>query len=77
MDNLGHRVQEEARIDEEGPPKVELVGFRLVNSILMQRVFIDDTSKVLYKRNNEETEFFYLRSKVLEYMVAESKILYV
>ena len=43
----------------------------------MQRVLIDDTSKVLHKRNDEEMEFFYLRSKVPEYMVSESKILYV
>ena len=38
---------------------------------------MDDTSKVLYKRNDEETKFFYLRSKVPKYMVIESKILYV
>ena len=50
---------------------VEMVGFRLVNSILVQRVLIDDTSKVLYKRSDEETEFFYLRSRVSKYMVTE------
>ena len=76
-DKLGHRVQEETRIDEEGPPRVEMVGFRFVNSTWVQRVLIDETSKVLYKRNYEETKFFYVRSKVPEYMVIESKILYV
>ena len=35
VDKLGHKVPKEARIDEEGPPKVETVGFRLVNSILV------------------------------------------
>ena len=33
IDKLGTRVQAEIRMDEEGPPRVELVGFRLVNSI--------------------------------------------
>ena len=77
VDKLGNRVHEEIRLDEEGPPRVEMMGFKLVSSILVQSVMIDDTSKVLYKRNDEETEFFYLRSKVPEYMVTESKILYV
>ena len=33
VDKLGLRVQTETRMEEEGPPRVELVGFRLVNSI--------------------------------------------
>ena len=33
VDKLRTRVQTEIRMDEEGPPRVELVGFRLVNFI--------------------------------------------
>ena len=33
VDKLGTRIHMEVRLDEEGPPRVELVGFRLVNSI--------------------------------------------
>ena len=33
VEKLGTRVQTETRMEEEGPPRVELVGFRLVNSI--------------------------------------------
>ena len=54
IDKLGARVQTEIRMDEEGPPGMELVGFRLVNSIHVQRVLLDDTTKVLYKRIDEE-----------------------
>ena len=39
MDKLGIRVHMEVRMDEEGPPRVELVGFRLVNSIHVQRCY--------------------------------------
>ena len=48
---------------------MKLVGFRLVNSIHVQRVLLDDTIKVLYKRTYEEAEFYYLRSRVPEHMV--------
>ena len=62
MDKLGNRVHEETRLNKEGPRKVDLMGFKLVNSVLVHKVLIDDPSKVLYKRNNEEIEFFYLRT---------------
>ena len=58
-------------MEEEGPPRVELVGFRLVNSIHVHRVLLDDTTKVLYKRTDEEAEFYYLRSRVPENMVTD------
>ena len=77
VDKLGTRVQIETRMEEEGPPRVELVGFRLVNSIHVRRVLLDDTTKVLYKRTDEEAEFYYLRSRVPENMVTDQKILYV
>ena len=77
MDKLGTRIHMELGLDEEGPPRVELEGFRLVNSIHVQRVLLDDTTKVLYKRTDEEAEFYYLRSRVPEHMVIEQKILYV
>ena len=77
LDKLGTRIQAEIRIEEEGPPRVELVGFRLVNSILVHRVLLDDTTKVLYKRTDEEAEFYYLRSRVPKNMVTDQKILYV
>ena len=57
-------------MDEEGPPRVELVGFRLVNSIHVQ-VLLHDPTKFFYKRTDEEAKFYYLRSRVPENMVIE------
>ena len=38
---------------------------------------MDDTTKMLYKRIDEEAKFYYMRSRVLENMVTDQKILYV
>ena len=50
VDKLGNRVHEEIRLDEEGPPNVELMGFKLVNSILVQRVLRLMTLQKCYTR---------------------------
>ena len=33
VDKMGNRVLEEVKLEEEGPPKVEIPNFRLVNYI--------------------------------------------
>ena len=57
--------------------KVDLPNFRLVNSIWVHRVLIDDTTKILYQRNDGETEFFYLKARIQEHMATQVKVLYV
>ena len=57
VDKLGTRIHMKVRLDEEGPPRVEIVGFRLFNSIHVQRVLLDDTTKVLYKRIDGRLSF--------------------
>ena len=52
-------------------------GLRLVNSIRVQRILIDDTTKAMYKREDAGTEFFYLRDYPPEYCLTEDKIMYV
>ena len=77
VDKLGNIVHGEMKMEEEGPPKVELLSFRLVNFIRVQKVLIDDTSKVLYQKKDEEVEFVYVRTKILENMATKNKVLYV
>ena len=43
----------------------------------VHRVLIDDTFRVLYQRTDDDTEFFYMRAKIPEYMATHIKILYV
>ena len=61
IDKFGNAVQTRTRIEDEGPPIVDLMGFRLVNSVLVHKAPIDDLDKVLYRRSDQGTEFFYLR----------------
>ena len=77
VDKLGNLVVPEIKVDDEGPPKVNLPNFKLVNSVWVHRVLIDDMTKVLYQRNDGETEFFYLRSQIPEHMAPPVKVLYV
>ena len=57
VNKLGNIVHGEMKIEEEGPPKVELLGFELVSSIWVHIVMLDDTSEVLYQRKDKESEF--------------------
>ena len=77
MDKFGHIVLGEMKIVEEGPPRVGMEGFCLVNSIWAQKVQIDDRTGSLYKQMDEEIKFFYIRSSIPVYMATESKGLYV
>ena len=61
VDVLGNLVDKENGLIEEGPPKIEQQGLRLINSIWTRRVPIDDATKALYKREDACSEFFYLR----------------
>ena len=49
VDKLGNLVVPEIKVDDEGPPKVNLPDFRLVNSIWVHRVLIDDMTKLYTK----------------------------
>ena len=77
VDKLGNRVVPEPKMEEEGPPKVDLPNFRLVNSMWVHRILIDDTTRMLYQRNDGDTDFFYLRSQIPEHMATTVKVLYV
>ena len=46
VDRLGNTVPRETDSLEEGPPSTEMFGFRLVNSICVCRVHVDDRSKI-------------------------------
>ena len=75
VDKMGNRVLEEVKLEEEGLPKVEIPNFRLVNSICIHQVLIDDTSRVLYQRTDDDTEFFYMRAKITKYVATQIKVL--
>ena len=51
-------------------------GMKPVNSIWVRRVLIDDETKVLYKREEDGSEFFYLRHSSPDYTTTEDKVLY-
>lgn len=50
VDTLGNIVLEADPLRDEGPPRIAIIGYKLVNSILAHRVPIDDATKALYKR---------------------------
>ena len=61
VDVLGNPVDKEHGLIEEGPPKIKQQGLRLINSIWIKRVLIDDATKALYKREDAGSGLFYLR----------------
>ena len=77
VDQLGNFIPEKGELIEEGPPMPERPGLRLINSIWVRRVLIDDKTKVLYKREETLSEFYYLRHSSLDCTITEDKILYV
>lgn len=76
VDRLGNVVQREERHVEENPPVTNRPGLRPINSIWVRRVLIDDPAKVLYKRVESRTEFFYLRNSFPDHTITEDKVLY-
>ena len=62
---------------EEGTPRIEQQGLRLINSIWFKRVPIDDATKALYKREDAGSEFFYLRDFPPLQCLTKDKVLYV
>ena len=77
VDQLGNFIPEKDKLIEEGSPMPERSRLRLINSIWVQRVLIDDKTKVLYKREETLSEFYYLRHSSLDCTITEDKILYV
>ena len=77
VDTLGGIQKPEPHEGDEVPPKPIQEGVKLVNSILVRRVCIDDPTKALYKRMDEGSEFFYERNDPLSHSLSEVKILYV
>ena len=49
----------------------------MINSVWTKRVLIDDATKVLYKREDAGSEFFYLRDFPPLHCLTEEKVLYV
>ena len=77
VDTLGGIQKPEPHEGDEVPPKPIQEGVKLVNSILVRRVCIDDPTKALYKIMDEGSEFFYERYNPLNHSLSEVKILYV
>ena len=77
VDTLGGIRAPQPHEGDEVPPKPLQEGVKLVNSILVRRVCIDDPTKALYKRMDEGSEFYYERSDPLSRSLSEVKILYV
>ena len=75
IDSLGGVRKPKLHEGDEVPPKPIQEGVKLVNSILVRRVHIDDPTKALYKRMDEGTEFFYERYDPLSHNLSEVKIL--
>ncbi len=77
VDKLGNTAPRETKSLEEGPPSIGMLGLRLVNSIWVRRILLDDSSKILYKREDHGSEFFYLRNCAPDYTITVDKVLYV
>lgn len=58
VDQLGKFIPRKGKLIEEGPPMPERPGLRLINSIWVRRVLIDDRTKVLYKWEDAGSEFY-------------------
>ena len=77
VDVLGNPVDKEHGLIEEGPPRLEQQGLRLINSVWTKRVWIDNATKALYKRKDAGSEFFYLEDFPPLQCLTEDKVLYV
>ena len=76
LDRMGNLVQKEERLIEEGPPRVNRPELRPTTSVWVQRVLIDDNTKVLYKREESGTEFYYLRQGPPDHTTIDEKVIY-
>ena len=62
---------------EEGPPRVNRPELRPTTSVWVKRdILIDDNTKVLYKREESGTEFYYLRQGPLDHTTTDEKVIY-
>lgn len=77
VDVLGNLVDKEHGLIEEGLSRIEQQGLRLINCVWTRRVVIDDATKALYKMEDADTEFFYLRDFPPLHSLTEEKVLYV
>ena len=77
IDVLGNPVDKEHELIEEGPHRIKQQGLRLINSVWTKWVLIDDVTKALYKREDTDTNFFYLRDFPPLHSLIEEKVLYV
>ena len=63
--------------DEERPPKVSHNDMRLINSLRVMRVPIDDNDKALYSREEGKKMSFYLEYHQKPHTLTPEKTLYV
>ena len=76
MDRMGNLVRRKEQVIDEGPPRVNRPELRPTTSVWVNRVLIDDNTKVLYKREDNGTEFYYLRHSPPDHTTTEEKVLY-
>ena len=71
VDSLGGIKEPQPHEGDEIPPKPLQEGVKLVNSILVRLVPIDNPTKALYKRMDEGSEFYYEKDDPLSYSLTE------
>ena len=77
VDQLGNPIPREERLIEANPPITDRSRLRPIHSIWVRRAVIDDANKVLYKREDSGTKFYYLRNSPPDHTMTEDKVLYV
>lgn len=77
VDSLGGIKEPQPHEGDELPPRPLQDGVKLVNSILIRLVPIDNSTKALYKQIDEGSQSYYEKDDPLNYSLSEVKILYV
>ncbi|KAI5073784.1 hypothetical protein GOP47_0011797 [Adiantum capillus-veneris] len=77
VDALGGIVPQELHYVDEVPCMPIQPNLRLINSVWTQRVPIDDNTRALYKREDSDTTYFYVKKNPLSYNLSDEKVLYI
>ena len=77
VDTLGGVKGPQPHEGDELPPRPLQEGVKLVNSIVVRFVPLDNPTKALYRQIDKGSEFFYERDDPLNHSLTEVKILYV
>ena len=68
----------EKEVPEAPPSTAELIGFRIINSLHVKQLVVDDPNVALYYREDEEgVRYFYGKERPTSGTTQKEKILYV